>query len=161
MSNLATTVNNKMAEMVKLISMFQAFDVTLNCPPTLLNSNRRCLISIDAFDRSNKPIHVFLCTDLVMVVTLQTKVFGKSQHKYKFLRWLDLLEMSVEELPNDIVRITLNEEPRMGSLTTPGSARVHEIRIDSLDPGSRRADFMRTFYSELNNIRQGSRLSHA
>ncbi|KAJ3107907.1 hypothetical protein HDU97_002839 [Phlyctochytrium planicorne] len=101
MSNLAATVNNKMAEMVKLISMFQAFDVTLNCPPTLLNSNRRCLISIDAFDKANKPIHLFLCSDLLMVVSHLSKVFGKTQHKYKFLRWLDLLEMTVEEMPSE------------------------------------------------------------
>ncbi|KAJ3099829.1 hypothetical protein HDU96_010550 [Phlyctochytrium bullatum] len=153
MSNLAATVNNKMAEMVKLISLFTAFDATLNCPPTLLSANRRCLISIDALDKANKPIHLFLCSDLLMVVTLQTKVFKQSQHKYKFLRWLDLLECAVEELQNDVVKITLSEEPRQGSLTTPGSARVHEYKIDSLDPGSRRVDFMRALFQELKRIR--------
>ncbi|KAI8849910.1 Dbl homology domain-containing protein [Chytridium lagenaria] len=124
MNQLATTVNEKMSEMVKLISLFQAFDATLNCPPTLLNSNRRCIVNIDAFDRANKPIRLYLCSDLLMVVTHQTKVFAKAQQKYKFLRWLDLLEMKVEELTNDIVKITLNEDARMGSLTTPNSPRV-------------------------------------
>ncbi|KAJ3128978.1 Protein T2, partial [Irineochytrium annulatum] len=150
MSSLATTVNDKMAEMVMLISLFKAHDVTLNCPPTLLTSRRRCIISIDAMDRSNRHLHLFLCSDLIMVVTVQRKVFGAQQHQYKFLRWLDLLEVTLEDLGNDWARITLSEENRRAtSLTTPGFSNLFEFKIDGQEPGSRRMDFIRSLQSEL------------
>ncbi|KAJ3112388.1 Protein T2 [Phlyctochytrium bullatum] len=156
MSDLASTVNNKMAEMVKVMALFEAFDATLNCPPTLLTSLRRCLISIDAQDRAGKQLHLFLCSDLLMVVSLQQKVFRRGDQKYRFVRWLDLLEMTVDDnVAPDVFRITLVEEPRNGSLTTPGSARIHEFKIDSTYPGSRRNDFMTSLMAELQRTRQG------
>ncbi|KAJ3165820.1 Protein T2 [Irineochytrium annulatum] len=155
MSSLATTVNDKMAEMVMLISLFKAHDVTLNCPPTLLTSRRRCIISIDAMDRSNRHLHLFLCSDLIMVVTVQRKVFGAQQHQYKFLRWLDLLEVTLEDLGNDWARITLSDENRRAtSLTTPGFSNLFEFKIDGQEPGSRRMDFIRSLQSELRTVRK-------
>ncbi|KAJ3106639.1 Protein T2 [Phlyctochytrium bullatum] len=155
MSDLASTVNNKMAEMVKVMALFEAFDATLNCPPTLLTSMRRCLISIDAQDRAGKQVHLFLCSDLLMVVSLQQKVFRRGDQKYRFVRWLDLLEMTVDDnVAPDVFRITLVEEPRNGSLTTPGSARIHEFRIESSYPSSRRDDFMTAFMDALQGVKQ-------
>ncbi|KAJ3093046.1 hypothetical protein HDU96_002545 [Phlyctochytrium bullatum] len=155
MSNVVTTVNNKMVENEKLILLFTAFDETLNCPSTLLLPHRRFRMSIDAVDvATGKPIHLFLCSDLLMVVTvvtMQTNLFRQNQCKYKFSRWLDLLECSAEEIQNDVVRITLSEKPRQGSLTTPGSPRVNEYKISNWLSG--KLHFMRSLFQEIERVR--------
>ncbi|KAJ3210586.1 Protein T2 [Dinochytrium kinnereticum] len=55
------------------------------------------LLIKDAVDRANKHIHLFLCSDLLMVVMVQKQVFGKSKQLYSFLRWLDLLEVYLDD----------------------------------------------------------------
>ncbi|KAJ3100983.1 Protein T2 [Phlyctochytrium planicorne] len=156
MNSLATTVNDKMAEMVMMLSLFQAFDDTQNCPPTLLTSKRRCIMNVDAVDRSNKNIHLFLCSDLLMVVTVQKQVFGKSKQLYSFLRWLDLLEITLEELPNDWIKVTINDElKRVTSLTTPGFSQVFEFKVDGgHEFGTQRKDFLRSMQNEMKTLRK-------
>ncbi|KAI8853513.1 Dbl homology domain-containing protein [Chytridium lagenaria] len=156
MSSLATTVNDKMAEMIMLLSLFKAFDDTQHCPPTLLTSKRRCILSVDALDRSNKNIHLFLCSDLLMVVTVQKQVFGKSKQMYSFLRWLDLQEVTLEELPNDWIKITITEDLRRpNSLTTPNFSPTFEFKIEGAHEfGSQRKDFLRAIHNEMKTLRQ-------
>jgi hypothetical protein len=113
MGSLATTVNEKMATANMQTALFAAYETTSGCPVNLISSKRRCVFDIDAIEKtSNRPVHIFLCSDLLMIAHhLKEKSvfsnFGKSSgenqtQQYKFLRWIDLMEISLEELPSTL-----------------------------------------------------------
>jgi hypothetical protein len=116
MSDLAATVNDKFATLQMQTKLFEAFEATLNCPPTLVTAKRRCIMDMDAIDRSGKHLHLYLCSDLIMVTShIREKTgllaFGAKEkdqpQQYKFLRWIDLLDVNVEETGSKCLLIVL------------------------------------------------------
>ncbi|KAJ3404152.1 hypothetical protein HDV05_007320 [Chytridiales sp. JEL 0842] len=164
MSDLAATVNDKMATLTMQTALFEAYSITLNCPPTFVNARRRCIMSMDAIDRSGKHLHVFLCSDLIMVTSHIRErggllAFGASKqsdqpHQYKFTRWIDLNDITLDEQGNDWLKITIDISPRASPLTFPqGLSSILEIKVDGTN-ALRKGEFLRTLQSEMKRHRE-------
>ncbi|KAJ1556376.1 hypothetical protein HK405_012827, partial [Cladochytrium tenue] len=144
MSELAATINEKMRTANMQTALFAAYERTLNCPPTFISARRSCVMDIDATDRRNTVYHLYLCSDLIMLSvhiaekTSLLAAFGgkrsEQPQQYKFIRWMDLQELTFEELPNDFVRFTLSERRAPNSVSTAGHSSVVELRIDGSVP---------------------------
>ncbi|KAI8998072.1 Dbl homology domain-containing protein [Gaertneriomyces semiglobifer] len=108
MSALASAVNEKKRKEEEATGLFEAFEQTKNCPPTLIKHTRKLILNVDAVETllngKQKQIHLFLCSDLLMVTSVsggRVLPFGRDkeqQRGFKFIRWLDLMEISVEYL---------------------------------------------------------------
>lgn len=106
MSQLASSVNEKKRKEEEATGLFEAFEQTKNCPPTLIRHTRKLIHNVAVVDhhRISKALHLFLCSDLLMVTQPMSKssvlAFGreKGEHMYKFVRWLDLAEIEIEHM---------------------------------------------------------------
>ncbi|KAJ3079301.1 Protein T2 [Quaeritorhiza haematococci] len=118
MNELADEVNEKKRREEESTGLFEAFEKTKDCPATLINAKRRMILSSDAIDvRAGKPCHLFLCSDLLMVCGIVTRgLFNtkKEDRPFKFVKWLDLLDITVEDLSvghgdtyKDTIKITI------------------------------------------------------
>ncbi|KAJ3272938.1 Protein T2 [Terramyces sp. JEL0728] len=119
---LANSVNDKKRKEEEATGLFEAFEQTKNCPPTLISHKRRLILNSDAVCAiSKRNIRLTLCSDLLMIVLAEKKTvlnaFARSSgadYTFKFIRWLDVLETDIvdmhESLPNTI-RITLSAPP--------------------------------------------------
>ncbi|KAJ3370545.1 Protein T2 [Kappamyces sp. JEL0680] len=119
MADLATTVNDKKRQEEEATGLFDAFEQTKHCPPTLISHRRRMILAVDALcPKTNRSIRLVLCSDLLMLslttnktVLSQFSLGGQQEYNYRFLRWLDLLEIDVVDMhaikPHTI-RITHN-----------------------------------------------------
>ncbi|KAI8616642.1 Dbl homology domain-containing protein [Chytriomyces sp. MP71] len=173
-SSIALAVNQKMEGIQHAHQLFQAFQQTLNCPPTLINEKRRCLLNIDALDARNVRYRLFLCSDLIMVVVYEGKktilpfptrsaaadvVVKPGAKQFRFLRWIDLLDIvETEDLKDDFYRIRIDPERNQRSLSTlagPNGGATFplavEYKIDSQQPGAlqKRGEFIRTLQNEI------------
>lgn len=114
MSDLATSVNDKKREEEQATGLFDAFEQTKHCPPILISHRRRLILSYDALCvKSNRPIRLVLCSDLLMITLSINKTvlnFGKSEQEFshRFIRWLDLLDIDVADAGNTCIQITLH-----------------------------------------------------
>ena len=104
MNNLAASVNEKKRREEEATGLFDAFEQTKYCPPTLISHKRRLILSTDAFEhKTGKAVRLILCSDLLMIAipvkggVLPFKL-GAQEYIYRFVRWLDLLEIDVIEL---------------------------------------------------------------
>ena len=106
MKTLANKVNTKKQEEEERTGLFEAYETTKNCPPNLVSSRRRMIQDIDVLDlKSNKKVHLFLCSDLLMVTSniVASKRFIKSDNEkflHKYIRTLELVDMIVEDGPD-------------------------------------------------------------
>ncbi|KAJ3274669.1 Protein T2 [Borealophlyctis nickersoniae] len=102
MVDLATSVNEKKQKEEEATGLFEAFEQTKNCPPTLITHKRKLVMDVDVLDHKKQPMHLFLCSDLLMVTQpiKQGVIFREKavEHTYKFVRWVDLAETDVEYL---------------------------------------------------------------
>lgn len=104
MNELAAQVNEKKRKEEEATGLFEAFEQTKNCPPTLIKHTRKLILNVDVADhRTGKAMHLFLCSDLLMVtnpIGRGVLPFGrdKAEFLFKFVRWLDLLEIDVEDM---------------------------------------------------------------
>lgn len=146
MSFLATTVNDKKRKEEEATGLFEAFETTKHCPPTLISNRRRLILNSDATcPKSNRAIRLDLCSDLLMISLVNNKrllssgsrsisglqQFGQQtpDYEFRFLRWLDLLEIEIADMhaikPHTI-RITLNSTSSTSSL--PSSRRSNSTQ---------------------------------
>lgn len=123
MADLATIVNDKKRKEEEATGLFEAFEQTKHCPPTLISHRRRLILTADATcPKSSRAIRLVLCSDLLMISLIVNKSMLSSlgtrsngpaanEYNYRFLRWLDLLEIETVDMhaikPNTI-RITHN-----------------------------------------------------
>jgi hypothetical protein len=131
MERMAATVNDKKREQEETTGLFEASYEIKNCPPILVTNVRRVIQAVTAFcGKSN--VKLYLCSDLLMIVIPNVKTFdiisSKTDKPYKFIRWVDLLDITVENcdlektLPQNSLRVTIN--PGFGRvLHDPGIAK--------------------------------------
>jgi len=114
MNSLAAEVNDKKRKEEESTGLFEAYEQTKNCPPTLINAKRRLVMQVDVICmKTGKSLHLFICSDLLMI-TQNTRggwkfgAFGvgvegatTKTHAFKYIRWLDLRELKVEETELD------------------------------------------------------------
>ena len=163
MNELAAIVNEKKRKEEEATGLFDAFEATKNCPPTLISHKRRLIMRVDAVEKpSRREIHLVLCSDLLMVA-VPSKVGVLSfhlhrsavEHPYRFVRWIDLQDMeihdvSLEEETKDCIRIAI-KEPTPTSQTTPAyeitpsfkelSSNQLVVYFSGFDPAKMKADF--------------------
>lgn len=136
MEEWTTRVNELKRAEEERTAMFQAFSQTENCPASLISSTRRLVFQCDATDgKSSKPLHIYLFSDLIMVAKpikgglwfLPTPTAVDGDKLYKFVRWLDLRDVSVSDdtvtkSNRQQVRLLLRYTRGTNSLTTfPGT----------------------------------------
>ncbi|KAI9364419.1 Dbl homology domain-containing protein [Zopfochytrium polystomum] len=176
MAELAATVNEKMRTSTMQTALFAAFERILNCPPTLVTARRSCLTDVEAADRSGRRLQLFLCSDLLMVAAYREdknaagggrigfggkKDQGQSQNvplrtqPLNFVRWIDLAELSFEEIAHDFLRFTVSDRS-INSLTTPGLPDTFDVKIDGSAFGSQRKVFIQTMSRELAALKKSS-----
>ncbi|KAI9099887.1 Dbl homology domain-containing protein [Phlyctochytrium arcticum] len=165
MSALAASVNEKKRKEEEATGLFEAFEQTKNCPPTLIKHTRKLVLNVDVVDqRTSKNMHLFLCSDLLMVTHPHQKgvlPFGreKAEHLYKFVRWLDLLEIDAEYLGpqgesyKDSVKVTYDPTKRKPSDSNtqpiePGAFSL-VVRFEGMDAVKNRKDFLMAILSEI------------
>ncbi|KNC99953.1 uncharacterized protein SPPG_05326 [Spizellomyces punctatus DAOM BR117] len=165
MNELAASVNEKKRKEEEATGLFEAFEQTKNCPPTLIKHTRKLVLNADVVDhRTAKVMHLFLCSDLLMVTHPIGKgvlPFGrdKAEHLYKFVRWLDLLEIEAEymggqgEAYRDVVKVTHDPSKRDPSDSStqplePGGFSML-VRFEGMDATKNRKDFLMAIQSEI------------
>jgi hypothetical protein len=136
MANLATAVNDKKRQEEEATGLFDAYEQTKHCPPTLISHRRRLILTADVVcTKTNRPIRLTLCSDLLMVSLVLAKTVlsqltgSQTEHGYRFLRWLDLLELDVADT-NAIKPNTI----RFTHLGNPISTRISNSTPDSEIP---------------------------
>ncbi|KAJ3184547.1 Protein T2 [Geranomyces variabilis] len=167
MSELASSVNEKKRKEEEATGLFEAFEQTKNCPPTLIRHTRKLIHNVDVVDhhRVSKSMHLFLCSDLLMVTQPIVKggvlAFGRdrAEHMYKFVRWLDLAEIEIEHMGKqgeafkETLRITYDASSRdpNSSNTQPVEPASFSmvIKFDGHDAAKHRRDFLITAQSEI------------
>ncbi|KAI8912177.1 Dbl homology domain-containing protein [Powellomyces hirtus] len=174
MSELASSVNEKKRKEEEATGLFEAFEQTKNCPPTLIRHTRKLIHNVDVVDhhRISKTMHLFLCSDLLMVTHPIAKgvlAFGrdKAEHLYKFVRWLDLVEIEAEHLGKqgeafkDSVRITYDASKRdpLDSFTQPVEPASFSmvVKFEGHDATKHRKDFLMAVQSEIKKNRDQRR----
>ncbi|KAJ3004923.1 serine/threonine-protein kinase HAL4/sat4 [Thoreauomyces humboldtii] len=175
MSSLASSVNEKKRKEEEATGLFEAFEQTKNCPPTLIRHTRKLIHNVDVVDhhRLSKTLHLFLCSDLLMVTQPIAKgvlAFGRDkgqEHLYKFVRWLDLVEIEVESLGKqgeafkDSLRITYDATRRdaTDSFTQPVEPASFSmvVRFEGHDATKNRKDFLMAVQSEVKKNRESRR----
>lgn len=121
MADLATSVNDKKRQEEEATGLFDTFEQTKHCPPTLISHRRRLILSSDAIcPKSNRPIKLVICSDLLMIslsvskTVLQFPHFAQNsapEFTHRFIRWLDLLDIKVEDITtgnNNSIRVIFN-----------------------------------------------------
>eukprot|EP00842_Homolaphlyctis_polyrhiza_P001602 jgi/Hompol1/2442/HPOL_002915-RA len=132
MNTLAAMVNEKKRKEEEATGLFDAYEATKHCPPILITHRRRLIMRVDAVEKSSKrDVHLVLCNDLLMLVVPTrslVKAFTRSgaEQPFRFVRWLDLLDLEVSELSSDdhSIRITYDPSrcpPSRTSISTPTS----------------------------------------
>ncbi|KAJ3042736.1 Protein T2 [Rhizophlyctis rosea] len=168
MKELAAQVNEKKRKEEETRGLFEAFESTKNCPATLISSKRKLVMNVDVVEyRTNKPWHLFLSSDLLMITQPISKggIFKEkvSEHAYKFVRWLDLFEMDVEHLgvineaQKDVLRITIDPSKRLAeSNTVPPDVPGNTItfKFDGPEATKNRTMFFLTLESEIKKNRE-------
>ncbi|KAI8930256.1 Dbl homology domain-containing protein [Entophlyctis helioformis] len=174
MNQLAAMVNEKKRREEEATGLFDAFESTKHCPPTLISHQRRLIMRVEATDKSSKrDIQLVLCSDLLMVtIPARSGVFSRSgtDYAYRFVRWLDILELDVTDLATletgavkDCLRITLNpakRPPELPSQSTPAhdispsvpkelAAPVLVVQFSGQDAGKNRAGFFLAIQAEM------------
>lgn len=103
MNILAASVNEKKRQEEQQSGLFDAYELTRNCPPTLIKHSRKLIFTVDVVDqKTSKPFRLFLCSDLLMIASIHGRgvlQFGRNAGEpgYRFVRWLDLLEIRIDE----------------------------------------------------------------
>lgn len=71
MQSLAAMVNDVKREEEETTAMFAAFEMTKDCPPTLISAKRRLLLSVDVVEvlLYKRPLRLFWFSDLLMMAT--------------------------------------------------------------------------------------------
>jgi hypothetical protein len=166
MAGLATIVNDKKRQEEESTGLFEAFEQTKHCPPTLISHRRRMIIALDAIcPKTNRVVRLVLCSDLLML----SLVTNKPVYSYRFLRWLDLLEIEVIDMhsinPNTI-RITHNtasishDRKSFSTIAPDASAIAKELAATSFllqfsgfDASKSRANFLSTIKTVAKSCR--------
>jgi hypothetical protein len=114
MNDLAMAVNDKKRQEEQATGLFDAFEQTKHCPPILISHRRRLIATYDAqCPKSNRPLRLVLCSDLLMITLSINKTvlpFSKAEtvFTHRFIRWLDLLDIDVDDTGSNTVKIALN-----------------------------------------------------
>lgn len=119
MERMAAMVDDKKREQEEMTGLFEASYEIKNCPPILVSNKRRVIQTVTAAcAKSNRLVKLYLCTDLLMIATQNGKTFdiisSKADKPYKFVRWLDLLDITIEScdldktLPSNSLRVAIN-----------------------------------------------------
>ncbi|KAJ3099792.1 Protein T2 [Physocladia obscura] len=165
MSEIANKVDKKLQSIQHIAQLFQAQRETRDCPATLINDKRRCLMEMEAVDPKNSNIKykLFLCSDLLMVTLVELKAVGGlfanrtptvaaggpggpgsgGRRKFKFVRWIDLADISdtIDDPTTELLRIRM-EQPGQDSLSTQFMANGQpftlavEFKMDTLAHGA-------------------------
>lgn len=122
---LADRVNEKKKEEEEKTGLFEVYRETKDCPARLVSAKRRWINSYAAVDVKNKnKLQVSVFSDLIMISIVNKTVF-KSDFKFKFSRWIDILELQIT-LANDLVLIEIL--PENASFSRPSNTWPNDIR---------------------------------
>jgi hypothetical protein len=109
---LADHVNEKKRQEEERTGLYEAFSETKNCPTRLVSAKRRWLINIPCIEaKTKRDIQLMIFSDLIMLaLPMQKSMFAKTaeQFQYRFVRWMDLLEMEVIEEGDLCVKLALD-----------------------------------------------------
>lgn len=103
-SSLVSLINEKKRSEEGATGLFEAYESTRNCPPTLISSTRSLIHATEALDACcGKACKLYLCSDLLMIAYKCNKhVMALSKDKtiysYKFDKWVDLNEMKLKNV---------------------------------------------------------------
>jgi hypothetical protein len=182
MADLATVVNDKKRKEEEATGLFDAFEQTKHCPPTLISHRRRLILSADCIcPKSNRAIRLILCSDLLMISLMNSRSMlsgltrtapgaSGTEYNFRFLRWLDLLETETLDMhanKQHTIRITHNPSkasPSRRSNTTPLSeiaTQAKELGLPSFmlvftgyDPVKTRNTFMHAIEQITKNCKE-------
>ncbi|KAI8823069.1 rho guanine nucleotide exchange factor [Fimicolochytrium jonesii] len=174
MNELASSVNEKKRKEEEATGLFEAFEQTKNCPPTLIRHTRKLVHNVDVVyqHRTSKVIHLFLCSDLLMVThPIAKTVLGfsrdKAEYSYKFIRWLDLLEIDAEYLGSQgeaykhTIKITYDANRRdpKDSNTQPVEQASFSmvVQFEGMEATKNRKDFLMALESEIKKNKETRR----
>ncbi|KAJ3120935.1 Protein T2 [Nowakowskiella sp. JEL0407] len=108
MKDLANQVNQRKKQEEEKTGLFEAFNSTSNCPIQLINARRRMVVQYDVVEiREKKPYRIAVCSDLIMITQSVRGVKIKKDKEeagnvkpFRFICWMDLREVTVEDLRN-------------------------------------------------------------
>lgn len=158
MKELAEIVNEQKRKADESMGLFVAFEQTKNCPVTLVNAKRRMIASYDVEDqKTHKLFHLFLCSDLLMITSVtETSYFKKrseDQKKFKFIRWIDLVEVVYEDLGDNVIAFSVDSK-KSDSLTNPPVSELgnqsYLLQFDGLDARKSKTQFLIALENEIN-----------
>ena len=129
---LAQIVDDKKRKEEEITNLFETYQKTKNCSPAFISHRRRLITSFDVTCPLLKgSFKLSICSDLLMVsISIGSSGFldfGKAdlEFTHRFVRWIDLLEIEVEDnfQKKDAITLSLNTSKYMTSrpslTTTP------------------------------------------
>ena len=130
---LAKLVDDKKRKEEEITNLFETYQRTKNCSPAFISHRRRLITSFDVVCPLLKgSFRLSVCSDLLMVsISLSSSGFldfvkAEGGFTHRFVRWLDLLEIEVEDnfQKKDAITLSLDSSKYITnrpSLTTPAT----------------------------------------
>lgn len=117
---LADHINKKKREEDEQNGLFDAYSQTKNCPAKLITAKRRWIVNVPCTDlRSKRELHLMLFSDLLMLAVPITKSMfvlkNIGEHKFTFLRWIDLLELQIIIINPETLTVRMLHDPKLAS----------------------------------------------
>lgn len=165
-SALVSVINEKKRAEEGATGLFEAYELTRNCPPTFISSSRSLVYSCKVLDVvTNKICKLFLCTDSLVVAQKYNKYIiqlqkDKENYLYKFDKWIDLREILLSEVNRNsdttILRLKIsNDNKSHDSVTYPKNIEYKDLLFQfSFDNGAKdRLELINLLETQIKNIK--------
>ncbi|ORX93191.1 hypothetical protein K493DRAFT_338402 [Basidiobolus meristosporus CBS 931.73] len=101
MTALAVKVNAVKQREEERTQLFTVFNAVRNCPPTMINANRRFTLETDVVEtRTNRKMHLVLYSDFLMFTMPSRGRPLKPTEKWVFIRLIDLRHIIMFNVPD-------------------------------------------------------------